>query len=85
MSNTPNPFNPPLVSDPVLQEQTNAFGFSWYTWFTKVARAIFAPASGTVPASSTSTGTPGQLAQGGGFLYVCVASNQWKRIPLSSF
>ena len=39
----------------------------------------------TVPANATATGTAGQLAYASGFLYVCVATNTWKRVALSSW
>jgi hypothetical protein len=38
-----------------------------------------------VPSTATSTGTAGQLAYASGFLYVCVATNTWKRVALSSW
>lgn len=34
---------------------------------------------GTVPASATSSGTAGQIAFEDDYLYLCVASNKWKR------
>lgn len=34
----------------------------------------------TVPASATSTGTAGQIAYEDDYLYICVATNKWKRI-----
>lgn len=37
------------------------------------------------PATATSTGTAGQLAYASGYLYVCVATNTWKRTALSSW
>jgi hypothetical protein len=38
-----------------------------------------------VPASATATGTAGQLAYASGFLYVCVATNTWRRTALLSW
>jgi hypothetical protein len=38
---------------------------------------------GSVPAGSTSTGTANTLALDASYLYVCVASGNWKRIPLT--
>lgn len=38
-----------------------------------------------VPATSTSTGTVGQLAEDGTYLYVCTATNTWMRTALSTF
>jgi hypothetical protein len=37
------------------------------------------------PASSSAAGTPGQIQWDSGYVYVCVASNTWKRTALSTF
>jgi hypothetical protein len=39
----------------------------------------------TAPASSGDTGTTGQIKISNGFIYVCVATNTWKRATLSAF
>ena len=39
----------------------------------------------TVPASSTATGTEGQIAWDADYVYVCTATNTWKRAALSTF
>jgi hypothetical protein len=41
--------------------------------------------AGAAPATSTSTGQAGQIAFDASWFYVCVATNSWKRIALSSF
>lgn len=38
-----------------------------------------------VPGSNSATGTAGQIAFDSGFVYVCVATNTWKRAALSSW
>lgn len=38
-----------------------------------------------VPATATSTGTAGQVAKDSSYLYVCVATNSWKRVGLSTW
>jgi hypothetical protein len=38
----------------------------------------------SVPSTPTSSGMPGQIAVGGGFLYVATSTNQWSRVALSS-
>jgi hypothetical protein len=38
-----------------------------------------------VPATSTSAGTAGQVAASSTFLYLCVATNTWRRVALSTF
>jgi hypothetical protein len=40
---------------------------------------------GYVPASNTAPGTPGQIVWNSGNIYVCVATNTWKRASLSTF
>lgn len=37
------------------------------------------------PATSTSGGTPGQIAYDSTYLYICIATNSWKRITLESW
>lgn len=37
------------------------------------------------PATSTSTGTAGQMAYDSGFIYVCTATNTWVRAALTTF
>ena len=41
--------------------------------------------AGNAPATSSSTGVPGQIGWDSGFLYICVATNTWKRVALSTF
>ena len=40
---------------------------------------------GAVPATATSTGVVGQTAYSATYFYVCVATNQWRRAPLSAW
>ena len=39
----------------------------------------------TTPSSSSATGTAGQIAWDGNYVYVCTATNTWKRAALSSW
>jgi hypothetical protein len=39
----------------------------------------------SVPASAGASGTAGQMAYNGFYLFVCVASNTWKRVALGSW
>lgn len=43
------------------------------------------PGTTTPPATSTSVGSPGQLAFDTNYLYICVASNTWKRVALPAW
>ncbi len=38
----------------------------------------------TAPVAKTSTGTAGQIARDDNFIYVCTASNTWKRAPIAT-
>lgn len=40
---------------------------------------------GNVPASSSASGKPGEIAWNATYLYVCTAVNTWKRITLNAF
>lgn len=39
----------------------------------------------STPSSSSAAGTPGQIAVDSGFIYVCTATNTWKRVALTTF
>lgn len=43
------------------------------------------PARSTVPTSATAAGTKGQVAADASFLYVCVATNTWRRVALATW
>ena len=46
----------------------------------------FTPAAlTTVPANATATGTAGQFAYDTSYLYVCVATNTWRRVAIASW
>lgn len=52
---------------------------------TLLADNIQLTALNSAPTSSGDTGTVGQIKISNGFIYVCVATNTWKRATLSSF
>ena len=52
---------------------------------TLLADNIQLSALNTAPTSSGDTGTVGQIKISSGFIYVCVATNTWKRVTLSAF
>lgn len=79
---------PPL--NPQLGDQwwdtTSGQGYIYYqdTWVESEPE-LAPPANSpltltTAPVSSTSTGTQGQLAYDGTYIYMCIASNSWKRV-----
>jgi len=50
-----------------------------------VAQVTGARSWAAVPAKADSPGTAGQEAYDAGFHYVCVATNVWKRTPLTTW
>ncbi len=55
-----------------------------------IYKALLALDDGTldlapVPASATSAGTAGQVAASATFLYICVATDTWRRVAISAF
>lgn len=45
----------------------------------------FADAPVSAPATAGATGTAGQWAWDSGYIYICVATNTWKRAALSTW
>ena len=41
--------------------------------------------SSGAPASATSTGTAGEIKWDSNYIYVCVATNTWKRVAISTW
>lgn len=40
---------------------------------------------GAAPASATSTGTAGDIRYDADYIYVCIATNTWKRVAISTW
>lgn len=58
----------------------------FYGELQRVGEAISGSApGGAAPASATDTGTPGQMAYDADYFYVCVATDTWKRIALTTW
>jgi hypothetical protein len=51
----------------------------------KIAGDNFQIATSKTPASATATGTTGQIAWDASYIYVCTATNTWKRAALSTW
>ena len=57
----------------------------WDQWLAKVENQLSALGGLPAPATSASAGIPPQFAVDANFLYICIAVNSWKRIPLVAF
>jgi hypothetical protein len=53
--------------------------------FDNLATALANKLSVPVPTSSTDAGVAGQIAYDTSFIYICVDTNTWRRIPASTF
>jgi hypothetical protein len=85
-------------TDSPVNEEGSKWGFKWYAGATQIGNLTGIgdfTANNSVTANqirtgnstptSTSTGVAGTLVYDSSYLYVCVATNSWKRIALSSF
>ena len=50
-------------------------------WTTPTLEAI----NSTVPASAGASGTVGQIAYDTGYIYICTATNTWKRVAIATW
>lgn len=51
---------------------------------TTIGKDLIVP-SPTVPASAGATGVAGQIAWDSGFIYICTATNTWKRVAIATW
>jgi hypothetical protein len=52
------------------------------TWLTNSASPLFWT---SVPASTTNSGTSGQVAYTNNYLYICISNNTWRRVQLGTW
>lgn len=79
-------FPPPPIRTDFIQQGQPAPTFWWEQWFQAVADFLSSPAIPLVtPTTSIATGVAGTITYDANFLYVCVATNQWKRVALVAF
>jgi hypothetical protein len=43
------------------------------------------PVAGTAPASASATGVQGQIGVDASYLYVCIATDTWKRVAIATW
>lgn len=78
-------FQPPPISPQPVVDKEGVPTFPFKRWLETVQQWL---SNSGAPKTSASAGTPLQvqgLETDGQYLYVCVGTNQWKRIPLSLF
>lgn len=50
-----------------------------------INKPAIAPVLASVPASATATGVVGQISFDASYFYVCVATNVWKRVAITTW
>ena len=85
-----NTLIPPIFQAPPTQAteflgKDRKLTFPWYSFILAVAVRITRIVSSVPPTTSTANGSPGQIAFDANFIYVCIATNTWKRIALVAF
>ena len=75
-----------MPDDPSTSGTNEALRFKDAYFAEKVNAGSFKlNALNTAPASSSATGSVGEIAIDSDYIYICVAANTWKRVALSSF
>jgi hypothetical protein len=69
----------PTMSDYVVGTDVDASNETKSFLFSAITGLLNA---GTVPLTNTDAGIKGQIAVDTGFLYVCVATNTWKKVAI---
>ena len=73
-----------LYTSSYVQLITNSIGSSYIWNFNKDGTATW-PTPGYVPTFTTSTGSTGQVSWTSSYVYICVATNTWKRATLNTW
>ena len=75
----------PLSTDVLIGSRIDSVNDTQVTYNFTVASVVGTIADVTAPASATSTGTTGQIATDVNYIYVCVATNTWKRVAIADW
>jgi hypothetical protein len=76
-------FQPAPIEQQTLLDKGGTLSSAWSKWFRLVSPRLTQPVVSATP-TATGPGLPGQIAFDSNFLYICVATNVWKKIGLSS-
>jgi len=75
----------PLSTDVLIGSRIDSVNDTQVTYNFTVASVVGTIADVTAPASRNSTGTTGQIATDANYIYVCTATNTWKRAAIASW
>ena len=82
MLNT-TPLTPARVA--IVDPQTGLVSRPWYMFFESMYQTAQLPIPNKTPASATAAGTQGEVCWDTNYIYVCVATNTWKRTAISTW
>jgi hypothetical protein len=82
MLNT-TPITPARVA--IVDPQSGFVSRPWYMFFESLYRSSQYPIPNKTPASATAVGTQGEVCWDTSYIYVCVATNTWKRTAISTW
>jgi len=75
----------PLTTDLIIGSRVDTINDTQVTYNFTVASIAGTIADVAAPASATSTGIAGQIATDANYIYVCIATNTWKRVAIASW
>ena len=80
---------PGAVAEGALRYNTAVHAPEWFDGFNwqeiSSTGQIASLGASSTPASASATGTAGQIKWDSDFIYVCVATNTWKRAPIGTW
>jgi hypothetical protein len=75
----------PLTTDLIIGSRVDTINDTQVTYNFTVASIAGTIADVAAPASATSAGIAGQIATDASYIYVCTATNTWKRVAIASW
>ena len=75
----------PLTTDVLIGSRIDTVNDTQVTYNFTVGSIVGTIADVTAPTSATSTGVTGQVATDADYIYVCTATNSWKRAAISTW
>ena len=75
----------PLTTDLIIGSRVDTLNDTQVTYNFTVASIAGTIADVTAPAAATSTGIAGQIATDANYIYVCTATNTWKRATIATW
>jgi hypothetical protein len=75
----------PPRQQPFFDADGKTIAQAWYQWLQLVPPRLTSPAQASPPATSNATGVAGMITFDQNFVYVCIATNTWRRSALAAF